>query len=277
MSISVLCICYVHTCMHVRRYVWTRCARKYRFVSVPRQMPRVHEDSIAIHLSIYTIHLSIYTYVCMDIRLYLDTCTSERHRDVRVGVRLWRVRARWAASALAYNRRSECTGVPITSMRVCVRACMHGHFPRIVHVCPSVCGGRGQHARAVRGRSIGGTKVQALPEWLGQCKLLEELCVPRPPPPPPCALAAVPALRVALPHEAPGRAARRWMRRRRRRRCRSSAAAEPRARMAGVRGRPGAPVARSGWAGAARPHWWRAGKRSTASSRRCRRRSNGPI
>jgi hypothetical protein len=56
-------------------------------------------------------------------------------------------------------------------------------------------GGRGPHARAVRGRDISSTKVQALPEWLGQCKLLEGLCVPRPPPPPPCACAAVPALR----------------------------------------------------------------------------------
>jgi hypothetical protein len=33
------------------------------------------------------------------------------------------------------------------------------------------------HARAVRGRSIYGTKVKALPEWLGKCTLLEELCV----------------------------------------------------------------------------------------------------
>ncbi len=54
-------------------------------------------------------------------------------------------------------------------------------------------GRRGPHARAVHGRSIDYTKVQALPEWLGQCKLLEELCVPRLPPP--CAFAAVPALR----------------------------------------------------------------------------------
>ena len=30
----------------------------------------------------------------MDIRLYLDTCTSERRRGARVGVRLRRVRAR---------------------------------------------------------------------------------------------------------------------------------------------------------------------------------------
>jgi hypothetical protein len=33
------------------------------------------------------------------------------------------------------------------------------------------------HARAVRGRYIGSTKVGALPETLGQCKDLEELCV----------------------------------------------------------------------------------------------------
>jgi hypothetical protein len=30
-------------------------------------------------------------------------------------------------------------------------------------------------ARAVRGRDISSTKLKALPEWLGQCKLLEEL------------------------------------------------------------------------------------------------------
>jgi hypothetical protein len=36
----------------------------------------------------------IYICVCMDIHLYLDACTSERHRDARVGVRLRRVRAR---------------------------------------------------------------------------------------------------------------------------------------------------------------------------------------
>ncbi len=35
---------------------------------------------------------------------------------------------------------------------------------------------------AVRGRIIYNTKVKALSESLGQCKLLETLCVPRPPP-----------------------------------------------------------------------------------------------
>ena len=61
--------------------------------------------------------------MCMDIRLYLDICTSERRRDARVGVRLFvrmraRVRPRWVASASGYSRRSERTGVPITRMRV---------------------------------------------------------------------------------------------------------------------------------------------------------------
>jgi hypothetical protein len=121
---------------------------------------------------------------------------------------------------------------------------MRGDFlwlrPVRPHVCPLLHGGRGPHARAVRGRYISYTKVKALPESLGQCKLLETLCVARP-----AAAAAVrvrggagPALlREALPRRVPGRTSRRW-KRRRRRRCRSSAAAEPRARMAGVRGRP---------------------------------------
>ncbi len=58
----------------------------------------------------------------MDIHPFLDTCTSERRRGARVGVRLWRVRARvrvrWAASASGYSRRSERIGGPITRMRV---------------------------------------------------------------------------------------------------------------------------------------------------------------
>ncbi len=58
----------------------------------------------------------------MDIRLYLDACTSERRRDARVGVRLQRARARvrprWAASASGYSRRSERVGGSVTRMRV---------------------------------------------------------------------------------------------------------------------------------------------------------------
>jgi hypothetical protein len=122
-------------------------------------------------------------------------------------------------------------------------AYMRGDFPWLrpvhPHVRPLSRGGCGPHARAVRGRYIAYTKVNALPAWLGQCKLLEELCVPRPPPPPPCACAAVPALRCCA-----------W-------RCRAGRraaargdgcggggvagrrpSAEPRARMAGARRRP---------------------------------------
>ncbi len=97
-----------------------------------------------------------------------------------------RVCDRGGASALGYNRRSERIGVPITRMRVCARACARDFLwlrPVRPHVRPLVRGGRGPHARAVRGRFISSTKVQALPESLGQCKLLETLCVPRPPPP----------------------------------------------------------------------------------------------
>jgi hypothetical protein len=87
--------------------------------------------------------------------------------DTRAGARAW------AASASGCSRRSERIGVSITCMRVCVRACTSVRW---------LCGGRGWHARVVRGRSIHFTKLRALPEWLGRCKLLENLCVPRPPP-----------------------------------------------------------------------------------------------
>ena len=46
----------------------------------------VHVYSLAIRSAEYI--------MCMDIRLYLDTCTSERRRGARAGVRLRRVRAR---------------------------------------------------------------------------------------------------------------------------------------------------------------------------------------
>ncbi len=111
-------------------------------------------------------------------------------------------------------------------------------------------------ARAVRGRSIAFTKVLALPESLGQCKLFEGLCVPRPPPPPPpCACAAVPARRCGAWRCRAGRwgrAARRWMRRR----FRSSAVGRaPRTHgwrtrpdRRAVRGGPGPPGAAGRWA-----------------------------
>jgi hypothetical protein len=68
---------------------------------------------------------------------------------------------------------------------VCVRA-MRGAFPvasaRSSPRPPIVARRARPHARTVRGRSIDATKVRALPESLGRCTLLEELCVPRPPP-----------------------------------------------------------------------------------------------
>ncbi len=137
------------------------------------------------------------------------------------------------------------------------------------------------HARTVRGRYIAFTKVRALPEWLGQCKLLQGLCVPRPPP----------------------------RRRARLRRCRRGAAARacrcPACPCSGIglsgiglramrcvavflvgrgraercaRARRGRPdfrafgMGREPLGAAAR---WRAGTRQTPSSRRCRRRSTG--
>ncbi len=128
--------------------------------------------------------------------------------------------------------------------------------PVRLHVRPSLRGGRGPHARAVRGRWITSTKVRALPESLGQCKLLEELCVPRPPPPPLFAFAAVPALRCGAWRcrtGALGRTARRWMRRRWR--CRLPAAADPAhawlapaADRRAVQGGPEPPGAAARWA-----------------------------
>jgi hypothetical protein len=183
----------------------------------------------------------------------------------------------WAASALGYNHRSECTGVPITCMRVCVRACVvtfHG-FARSTPRLPIVARRARPHVREGHGRSIYSTKVKALPESLGQCKLLQYLCVAPAAAPPPCAFAVVPAL------------------------CRCACAAAPGARphhaalvaaaaVLPVVGRGRAPRVQ-GWR--ARPtgvrqgvgpeppgaaERWRAGGRTTPSSRRCRRRSSGP-
>ncbi len=153
--------------------------------------------------------------MCMDIRLYLDTCTSERRRGARVCVRLRRVRARvfprWVDICLSVQ--SPLPNAPVCLSRACgcvFRACMVS-FPWLQpvrpHVCPSSRGRRGPHAHAVHGRSIRGTKVKALPEWLGRCKLLEGLCVPRPPPPPPVRVrggAGAALLRVALPRRGAG-------------------------------------------------------------------------
>jgi hypothetical protein len=76
-------------------------------------MPRLHVDSISIHSSIYM-------GVCMDIYLYLDTRTSERHRGARVGVHLLRVRPRGLTSALGCDKGT----VTAPNASVCLsRAC----------------------------------------------------------------------------------------------------------------------------------------------------------
>jgi hypothetical protein len=122
-----------------------------------------------------------------------------------------------------------------------------------VSVCLGACACVRVGARAflalLYGRSIDSTKVKALPDSLGQCKLLEELCVPRPPPPPPVRVrggAGAALLRVALPRRALGPAPRGVG-------CRAGGgvagrrpSAEPRARMAGARGRPARGKGRAG-------------------------------
>jgi hypothetical protein len=106
--------------------------------------------------------------------------------------------------------------------------------PVRIRLCQLLCGGRGPHARAVRGRDISRTKVKALPESLGQCKLLETLCV------------RAAALRVL------GGAGAALLRVR----CRAGRWAAPRGvgcGGGGVAGRRPRPTgARQGWAGAAR-------------------------
>jgi hypothetical protein len=78
--------------MHVRMYVGM-CGR---VVHTGIDMC-VYSDRCHAHRWVH-VHLSpsvrLYLYMCMDIRLYLDTCTLERRRGARVGVRLWRVRPR---------------------------------------------------------------------------------------------------------------------------------------------------------------------------------------
>jgi hypothetical protein len=73
-------------------------------------------------------------------------------------------------------------------VRVRVRASGLGPFlswtcpfgPTSAHWCEAGAG----RTRARCGRVISGTKVKALPDWLGQCKLLEGLCVRAAAPPP---------------------------------------------------------------------------------------------
>ncbi len=133
------------------------------------------------------------------------------------------------------------------------------------HICSLLRGGRGPHARVVRGRDISSTKVTALPDFLCRCKLLEELCVP------PAA-----AVRVR------GGAGAALLRAR----CRAGRRATPRGVGCGGGGvagrRPRRAPRTHGWRArptGARSGWARArdglGARATPSSRRCRRRPTG--
>jgi hypothetical protein len=123
--------------------------------------------------------------MCMDIRLYLDTCISERHRDARVGVRMRvRVRARVRPCGLHLPQGTiAAPNATVCLSRACGCGCVHAwrlsmasapFDPTSAHCCAA---GAGRTRARCSGRDIGSTKVKALREWLGQCKLLDKLCV----------------------------------------------------------------------------------------------------
>ena len=166
--------------------------------------------------------------MCMDIRLYLDACTSERRRGAHVGVRLRRARARVrpcrVASASGYSRRSrthQCAYHAHAGARL-------GRARRLS--MGSACSPArppigARRARAARAR--GARQVHRLHEGEGAPRVarpVQALGDPVRPTAatPPCAFAAVPALRCCRVRCCTGRWAgttRRYMRRRRR--CRS--------------------------------------------------------
>jgi hypothetical protein len=184
----------------------------------------------------------------------------------------------WVASASGSNRRFECIGVPITRMRMCVRA-MRGDFPVVLARSTPRLSTGARRARAARARGVrqvhrrhegeGAARdarpVQALGGTVRPAPAAAAVRV--------CGGAGAALLREALPRRAlwPSRAA-----------LDAAAAALP---VVGRRPSPAhAWLARAadcracpGWAGAARrrPHGWRTGSRTTASSRRCRRRPTG--
>jgi hypothetical protein len=173
----------------------------------------------------------------------------------------------WGASASGYNRHSECIGVSITRMRVCVRACVatfHGFGPfdpKYANCCaagagrtrawcaagpstPRRCGrspSRSASASSWRNCACRPPRRRlARSRWCRLCATARAL-------PHYVALDAAPA---ALPVVGRGRAPRTHVWR-------------P-ARGWGV-----------GRSRSALPHGWRAGTRTTPSSRRCQRRSTG--
>ncbi len=143
----------------------------------------VHALGFNRHLFVYRdIHLSVYGHPSI-----------MRYMNLWIGIET-RVPACGCGGCARGGARVECICLRVQSplrMHRCVyhahalnRVCIHAwrlsmalNQPVRPHDCPLVRGGRGPHAHAVRGRSIYSTKVKALPESLGQCKLLEYLCV----------------------------------------------------------------------------------------------------
>ncbi len=137
---------YLYACMY--KCMYGRCAHRYRYVWAPRHIPCVHADLIAIHSSLYI-------WVCMDIHPYLDTCTSERHRDARVGVRLRRVRAPVRPRGLHQPQGAvTAPNAPVCLSRACGCLCVHARSLCRPHVLPLLRGGRGRtRARCAAGPS----------------------------------------------------------------------------------------------------------------------------
>ncbi len=239
--------------MHVRGYVRTRCAHRHRYECVYSDRCHAHRW-VHVYLS-PSIQLNI--CVCMDIRLYLDACTSERRRGERgravvAGARAG-ASALGAASASGYNHR--CASQAHAGVCACMRGllCMASarSAPR-----PSLVARRARAARARGARQVhllhegeGAPRVARPVQALGgtvRPALAAAAAAVRDRGGAGAAIAAVPALRccacAAAPGAGPHHAALV---------CGGGGVAgrQPRARMAGARGRP---TRDKGWAGAAR-------------------------
>ena len=208
----------------------------------------VYSDRCRAHRCVHvylspSVQLNIYVHGHPSIFRYMYFGAASRRacgRAVAAGARAGAL-AR-AASASGYNRRSECVGVPITRMRVCVRA-MRGDFPvASARSTPRLPIGA-RRARAARARGV--RQVHLLHEGEGAPRVARPVQAlgatvrPAPAAPPPCAFAAVRALRCCAWRYRAGRwAAPRGVG------CGGGGvagrrpSAEPRARMAGARGRP---------------------------------------
>jgi hypothetical protein len=201
----------------------------------------------------------------MDIHLCLDTCTSERHRGTRVGVRLWRMRADARAGAPAWvtSALGTITVRCVYQAHAGVCACMRGDFlwlrPVRAHVCPFCTAARQVHLRH---------EGEGAP---GVARPVQALGAPVRPAPSPGRLARSQRCRrcaAAMACRVPRWAAPRGVG------CGGRGRAEPaRAWLAPAVDRRALGVRPEPLGAAARR---RAGPRATPSSRRCRRRPTGP-